>query len=397
MPQGQTRTYEASHPWISFGKVDLSPASFRLWMLLGEAGSKVEHLRGVPLRPEAERQLQTVYLAKGALASAQIEGNTLSEEDALLLAQDREIALPPSQEYLGQEVENIIAAVNDIAAGLRESGPEPVTPELIKDFNRRVLKDLNLDDGVVAGEYRTKSVVVGPYRGAPAEDMSFLVNKLCDWLQTGFEPAEERDDLRLTFAIIKAVMAHLYFEWIHPFGDGNGRTGRLVEFHILVSSGVPFPAAHLLSNHYNLTRSDYYRQLQAASASGGEVIPFVEYAVQGFVDGLRSQIERVQSEQMDVMWENYVHQVVPGGTSTAERRRTLVFGLTRADRAVARRELMQLTSEISAAYLGKTSKTLTRDLNLLRDLSLVLRRADGWMANKDLVRGFVPQAVAVSR
>src|SRR4030065_2907005 len=103
----------------------------------------------------------------------------------------------------------------------------------------------------------------------------------------------------MAYVIIKAVIAHLYFEWIHPFGDGNGRTGRLVEFQILVSSGVPPPAAPLLSNHYNLTRSAYYRELNLASRSGGDVIPFVCYAAEGFVDGLREQIGRGQAMQKD--------------------------------------------------------------------------------------------------
>jgi Fic family protein len=88
------------------------------------------------------------------------------------------------------------------------------------------------------------------------------------------------------YAILKAVVAHLYLAWIHPFGDGNGRTARLVEFQILLSSGVPSPAAHLLSNHYNQTRSEYYRQLDRASKSGGELAPFIEYGARGFVAGL---------------------------------------------------------------------------------------------------------------
>lgn len=391
------RRYERTHPWIAFGAVDLSRASYRLWMLLGEAGSKIEHLRGVPLRPEAQSHLQQVYLAKGALASAQIEGNTLSEPEALSLAAGGRLQLPPSREYLELEVQNIIDAVNTIAFDLREHGPVPITAELIAGFNRRVLKRLNLEPDVIPGEYRTTPVAVGPYRGAPAEDLPFLVETMCRWLETDFEPPEDREDLRLMYAIVRAVLAHLSFEWIHPFGDGNGRTGRLIEFHILVSSGIPFPAAHLLSNHYNQTRSEYYRQLQVASTSGGEVVPFLEYAVQGLVDGLRGQIDRVQAEQMDVMWENYVHQELPGATSTAERRRALVFELTRIGLPVPRRALMHFTGEIRQWYADKTPKTLTRDLNFLRELSLLLPTAEGWIANKDLVRGFLPQAVAASR
>ncbi len=79
-------------------------------------------------------------------------------------------------------------------------------------------------------------------------------------------------------------MAHLYIAWIHPFGDGNGRTARFLEVKILLRAGIPTVAAHLLSNHYNATRSAYYRQLQRASASGGYVAPFIQYALQGFID-----------------------------------------------------------------------------------------------------------------
>ncbi|MCY3923933.1 MAG: Fic family protein [bacterium] len=77
----------------------------------------------------------------------------------------------------------------------------------------------------------------------------------------------------------------------HPFADGNGRTARLLEYAILARSGVvPFPAALLLSNHYNLTRDRYYRELEAADRSG-TITGFVQYAVQGLVNGLREQTD----------------------------------------------------------------------------------------------------------
>jgi hypothetical protein len=68
-------------------------------------------------------------------------------------------------------------------------GPTPITPDLIQDFNRRILKDLALDEpDVIPGEYRTRSVVVGPYLGAPAEDLEVLVSELCRWLEVNFSP-----------------------------------------------------------------------------------------------------------------------------------------------------------------------------------------------------------------
>ncbi len=72
--------YLDTHPWLSFEPIDLKRAPTRLWMLLGEARSKIEHLGGVPLPPEAQFRMQRLYLAKGAWATTSIEGNTLSED-----------------------------------------------------------------------------------------------------------------------------------------------------------------------------------------------------------------------------------------------------------------------------------------------------------------------------
>ena len=52
-------TYERTHPWISF-RFDFSRASAQLWLLLGEAQSKCEHIAGVPLRPNVAKELKDV-------------------------------------------------------------------------------------------------------------------------------------------------------------------------------------------------------------------------------------------------------------------------------------------------------------------------------------------------
>ena len=61
---------------------------------------------------------------------------------------------------------------------------------------------------------------------------------------------------------------------------------------ILAREGVPSPCPHLLSNHYNLTRAEYYRQLDRSSRANsgrGDPLGFLLYSLQGFVDGLREQ------------------------------------------------------------------------------------------------------------
>lgn len=342
------RAYKDSHPWITF-HVDLRRLSVDTWMLLGEVRSKIEHLSLALLKPEVAAEMNLLYLAKGAHATTAIEGNTLSEDEVLEIVEGRNESPPPSQEYLVQEVTNIVSACNFIKDQRLSGGSAEFAPSAIMDFNERVLTGLELGPDVRPGEIRGRSVVVGSYRGAPAEDCEFLLDRLCAWLNSGdFEPS--RPEWAVPMALIKAVIGHLYLAWIHPFDDGNGRTARLMEIQTLLAAGMPMPAAHLLSNHYNDTRGEYYRQLDRASRSGGDVLPFLEYALHGFVDGLRLQLTRVWNQQYADRWEQFIYETF-GDTHTKarERQRRLVLELSKRDGPVPRRELVKMTPELSAA------------------------------------------------
>jgi Fic family protein len=86
----------------------------------------------------------------------------------------------------------------------------------------------------------------------------------------------------------------VYFALVHPFPDGNGRTVRLIELKILLSAGVPMPAAQLLNNHYNQTRTEYYRDLDIISKTNGNLVEFFKYANQGYIDGLKEQLDTIR-------------------------------------------------------------------------------------------------------
>src|SRR5690606_18248615 len=130
---------------------------------------------------------------------------------------------------------------------------------------------------------RNRNVVVGTYRCPDASDVEGLVESLCGWLLKEFR--FDRGNQTFADIVIQAIVSHVYLEWIHPFSDGNGRTGRLLEFYILLRGGNPDIASHILSNHYNETRSEYYRQLDNATKKRN-LAEFIEYALQGFRDGL---------------------------------------------------------------------------------------------------------------
>lgn len=382
------RTYERTHPWLTFS-LDLNRASWQLWAKLGECQAMCAQLATVPLRPTTSDELHRVYLAKGALATTAIEGNTLTEEQVRAHL-DGKLHLPPSKQYLQQEVDNVVKTFHDLFEQIAGGGARPIDTPSVCEFNKRILKGLSLDDGVVPGELRRHSVVVGTYRGAPAEDCSYLLDRL--WSMLDSEPLSRSNEHVLVHTIINAVIAHVYFAWIHPFGDGNGRTARMIEFQILIASGVPTPTAHLLSNHYNLTRTEYIRRLDYASKSGGDLIPFLMYAVQGFLDGLNEQWRYVSSQQLDVAWRNYIHELFRDTRGTSQiRQRHLALDLSRADAPVPLDQMTDLTTRLARAYAKLSHKTLQRDLNELTKRKLVVETPTGFRANRELILAFLPE------
>lgn len=377
------RAYEKTHAHISFA-LSLAALPPKFWMLMGEARSKCDHIALVPLAPSTARDLHAVYFAKGVHATTAIEDNTLSE-DEVRRRMEGGLELPPSKEYLGQEIDNMLRAYNEIQDKAVAGSPIELTVDTLKHFNRVILRDLPDEPEVIPGEIRTHSVAVGPYVGAPAEDCDILLDRLVTWLHE-IQPSDPSEAVPI--AVIKAVVAHVYLEWIHPFGNGNGRLGRLIEFLILTSSGITIPAAHVLTSHYNDTRAEYYRQLHHASRSGGDLIPFLIYAAQGFVDGLLGQIKRLHSQHEKLMWRQFIDEVYEGqAAESASRRRKLAIKLGETDAWVERDDIMLLDRYLARAYASKTDKTVSRDLNQLEREGFVELSGNRMRARTEKVAG----------
>ncbi len=380
------RTYEKTHSWLTF-QIDLRLIEYTTWISLGEAQSKCVHISGVPLRPAAAQQLHMMYLAKGVLATTAIEGNSLTESEVIKHLEGK-LKLPPSKEYLAKEIDNIIAACDKIATDILIRNRADISVEKINNYNKLVLDGLSLDESIIPGQVRDYSVGVGGYRAAPAEDCEYLLNKLCSWLNDFQIP----EDNRITFAILKAIIAHIYFVWIHPFGDGNGRTARLIEFQILLEAGIPTPAAHLLSNFYNQTRTEYYRQLDKTTKTKGNISDFIKYASTGFVDQLKEQLDIIRFQQWDIVWRNYVHEMFKDQTSEAAvRQRHLALDLSSiTDEAMRVAKIPEISTRMAAAYATKTRKTMVRDVNKLINMGLFERTKEGIRAKREVILAFLP-------
>jgi Fic family protein len=214
---------------------------------------------------------------------------------------------------------------------------------------------------------------------------------MCEWLNGPAFSGEGA--MRIPVAIIKASLAHLYLAWIHPFGDGNGRTARLCEFLVLVTSGVPTSAAHLISNHCNKTRDEYYQQLHYASDSGGDVTRFLSYCAAGFVDGLGEQLRWIYDRQYRLAWHEYVGQQVTGRDPDMRERRALIAEELAFRDPVTKKDIPRLTPLLAETYAASGPKTLTRDLNELVAIGLLRVIDGGYQADTDVLMTLLPLTV----
>jgi Fic family protein len=144
-------------------------------------------------------------------------------------------------------------------------------------------------DQAEAGRYRTIQVRVGRHFPPAAADVSGLMFELLDWWNKK-APALS--------PVLSSSILHYQFEWIHPFADGNGRTGRALALWELYRRG--FDSHHIFSvdEYYWEDRPAYYRALDAVRKDGGDLTGWLEYSAQGLRDTLDRVWTRVQSYQV---------------------------------------------------------------------------------------------------
>ncbi|MEP6590275.1 MAG: Fic family protein [Gemmatimonadota bacterium] len=376
-----------SYPHLSFRRHwQITP---RTQYELGQCDAIIQAISNTPLLPNYHERLLTVSLTKGAQATTAIEGNTLSEEEVRQVAAGA--TLPPSKEYQQVEVRNILDAFNtllDEVAGGNQS--ELISPQLLLRFHRMIGQNLGAHFDAIPGEFRRDNRVVGPYRTPEHEDVPELVETMCRWLaqEFHFSAGQSFDD-----AVIQAIVTHLYIEWIHPFGDGNGRTGRLVEFSLLLRAGNPDIASHILSNFYNETRSEYYRQIDLAYRQN-DLSGFISYAVQGFRDGLRKTLTEIQRSQFEITWRKLIYDRFADRKYTKKsvhkRQQLLALSLP-IGQWTSIGSVRLLTPEIARHYATLSDRTVRRDLDLLLEMQLVLEHGDEISPNSGLLQSQVPR------
>jgi Fic family protein len=233
----------------------------RLQELLDEANQALGRLDGVTLLLPDPGQFLYSYVRKEAVLSSQIEGTQSSLSDLLLFENEAAPGVPLDDV---EETSNYIRAMTH---GLRriESGELPLSNRLLREAHELLMSGVRGGDKA-PGEFRRSQNWLGGTRPGnarfvppPAPEVVPAMSDLEKFLHDDPEP---------TPLLIKAALAHVQFETIHPFLDGNGRVGRLLITLLLCSEKVLQQPLLYLSLYFKQHRDAYYDHLQRVRTEG---------------------------------------------------------------------------------------------------------------------------------
>jgi Fic family protein len=200
------------------------------------------------------------FVRKEAVLSSMIEGTQSSLADLMLFELDEQPGVPVED---AREVSRYVAALEHGLKRLR--GGFPLSLRLIREVHK-VLLGHGRGTKLTPGEFRRSQVWVGGTRPGNAVFVPPPANEVDECLKHFERFLHDRPEP--TPPLVKAALAHVQFETIHPFLDGNGRVGRLLIALQLAADGLLREPLLYLSLHFKAHRQTYYELLNGVRLSG---------------------------------------------------------------------------------------------------------------------------------
>lgn len=269
----------------------------RLQEMLERANRALGRLDGIAAVLPDTALFLYFYVRKEALLSSQIEGTQSSLSDLLLFEGEQSTAAPLDDV---REVSSYVAALDHGIKRIRQDG-FPLSLRLMREMHAILLRQGRGASMSPGGFRRSQNWIGGSRPGnarfvpPPPEEVMNCLGALEKFLH---------DDPQPTPLLIKAALAHVQFETIHPFLDGNGRMGRLLITLLLCDAGALSEPLLYLSLYFKTHRDAYYDWLQRVRETGDW---------EGWLEFFLSGVE----------------ETAEGAVSTAKR----ILGLFEADRA----------------------------------------------------------------
>ncbi|MEY3866290.1 MAG: hypothetical protein RLZZ338_181 [Cyanobacteriota bacterium] len=231
-----------------------------IWNLLSQADRALGRLDGATDALPNPDLFVFMYVRKEAVLSSQIEGTQASLIDVLEFESQ---ALEPDNPQEVAEVVNYIAAIN---YGIERLKSLPVSLRLIREIHKELMQGVRGADRD-PGEFRRTQNWIGA-GGCSLKEATYVPPPPYEMLQSLDNLEKFLHSPEPIPTLIKVGLAHAQFETIHPFLDGNGRTGRLLITFLLCEQNILQRPLLYISHYFKKYRLEYYDRLQAVRESG---------------------------------------------------------------------------------------------------------------------------------
>ena len=234
------------------------------------------------LLPDRDYFLE-MFVRKDASSSSQIEGTQASISDAIeALNIERRNNLP-------QDVDDILHYIEALNYGLERAKDFPFSLRFIRELHEKLMTGARNTHNPLPGEFRRTQNWIG---GTRPDNARFVPPPVCEMNQAlnDLEKFIHADD-EYYLPLIKAGLLHAQFEAIHPFLDGNGRTGRMLVTMFLWHRRLLEMPVLYLSTYFKEHQEVYYEKLNAYHSENGNVGEWVDFFLDGVIDIANSSIE----------------------------------------------------------------------------------------------------------
>lgn len=223
-----------------------------------------------------------MFVKTDATFSSQIEGTKATLQDA--------VAAPVTEEKsrLNPDVDDILHYIGALNFGIKMSETIPISLRLVREIHEKLMTGARATQHAYPGEFRNTQNWIG---GRTPADASF-VPPAPDDMQKSLSDLEKfihaQDDYP---SLVKAGLIHAQFETIHPFTDGNGRTGRmLVAMYIRYAGLLELPVLYL-SGYFKKYQKLYYQKLQNYHDEDADVDGWLNFFLEGVIETANSGVD----------------------------------------------------------------------------------------------------------
>ena len=327
---------------------------------------ELDHLRkkqlGGSTHPKVFFQLKHIFHTLESIGSARIEGNntTIAEYIETKLS-DIKVVSPSIREI--QNIEKAMAFIEENVSDY------PINRLFLSEMHKKIVDGLKPPpDGegdATPGDYRKINLRINKSTHKPPEWFAVedYMNELLEFVNKDDSPK---------YDLLKTAIAHHRFVWIHPFGNGNGRTVRLFTYAMLVKAGfnvndgrIINPTAVFCSN-----RNDYYNFLSEADKGTDEgLTAWIEYVLKG----LKDEIEKIDK----LSDYNFLRKeiLLPSINHSVERK-----FITDVEAKILKRVIDKQVisaSDIKDIFPGKADAEVSRQIKKLIDRKMLSTEKDG--------------------